>query len=850
MYRKTIEERFEELSTSPEGLSSEEAKRRLQEDGPNLIKEEEPQSVIANFFSHFKDLMILILLAAAAVSFFLGERWDAIIILAIVILNAVISTFQYARAQGALAALKELSTPRTLVVRDGRPVNISATELVRGDVVMLETGNVVPADGRLIEAHNLQVIESALTGESLPVDKRVDFETDLNIPLAERVNMVYASTPVSYGRGLFVVTAVGMNTEIGKIAFMLLKDEEKKTPLQKRLDNLSRVLAIVVAVVAVAIFGLGLMQQRPMKEMFFTSISIAVAAIPEGLPAVIAIVLALGVQRLSKKNAIIRNLPSVETLGSASVICTDKTGTLTQNKMSVTKVASFADSNEELIRAAALNNDVQIREDGYHLGDPTEVALVNYALSQEVDIDEIKEKYPRVGEIPFDSTRKLMSTLHKTEDGFVQYVKGGLDEVLTRCTRIRRGTQTPEITSQMRYLINEKNEEMAKEGLRILAIAEARRESADHPHENNLTFLGLLGLMDPPRENAKESIRLCRRAGITPVMITGDHLATAQSIAADLGIYDAQQGHKVLSGKELDLIDDQQLQEQIEDVRVYARVAPEQKLRIVQAWQNKDFVVAMTGDGVNDAPALQKADIGVAMGQTGSDVSRSTADLVLMDDDFSTIVTAVEEGRGIFENIRRTVGYLLSCNLGELLLILVAVVLGLPLPLLPVQILWVNLVSDALPALALGVEPSERNVMMRPPRPLDEGILTRRKIFLTVFDGLIIAGIAFVAYQFGMVESVEAARTMSFLTIGFSQLVHAFNARSQGSIFNRNLFANKMFYLAVIVSGLMLVVVSFIPFLQTLFGVVLLDPAQWIFIAGLSAIPLVVSEIRKIFIQG
>lgn len=850
MYRKTIEERFEELMTSEEGLSSEEAKRRLEEDGFNQIEDEEPQSVIGHFAMSFMSVASLILLGIAGAYYFLHDIWNAIVILGIVILHSLISTFQYARTKGALEALKDLSTPRAMVMRDGRPVNVRVTELVKGDVVMLEAGSVIPADGRLIETHNLQVVESALTGETAPIDKQVDFMADQNIPLADRLNMVYASSPVSYGRGKFVVTATGMNTEIGKIAFILLKDENKKTPLQLRLDSLSKSLCIIAVFVAAAVFGIGLLQYRLIDEMVFGALALAIAIAPKGLGTVSKSVLALGIKRLSKKNAIIRSQATVETLGCTTVICADKTGTLTQNIMSVTKVAGFADSNEGLIRASALNNDVQLREDGYHLGDPTEVALVNYALSQEMNIEEERGKYPRVGEIPFDASRKLMSTVHQTEDGYIQYVKGGLDEILARSTMIRKGDQTLEMTSQMRYLISEKNEEMASEGLRVLAIAEAKRDQIEQLHERDLTFLGLLGLMDSPRENAKESVRLCRRAGIIPVMITGDHFMTAQAIAMELGIYEADQGHKILTGKELDLLSDQELAAQIEDVRVYAKISPEQKLRIVDAWKSRDHVVAMTDGGVSSTDALRRADIGVAKGQAGSDISRSAADLLIMDDDFSTIVTSVEEGRGIYENVRRTLKYILSCNLGMALLSVVSAALGLAFPLVPVQILWIHLVSSALPALALGVEPSERNAMMRPPRPVSEGIFTKRKVFLTVFDGVLVAGIAFVAYQFGLMQSVDAARTMTFLTIGFSHIAFAFSSRSRGSVFNRNLFANTSFYVSVGLSGVMLFLIGFIPALHPLFRVVPIDAAQWIFIAGLSVIPLLVSEIRKIFIQG
>lgn len=850
MYRKSIDERLTDLGTSREGLSAEEARKRLREEGLNEIKEEEAQSVLAHFFSNFKSILVLILLAAAVISFFLAERWDAYLILAIVVINALVSTIQYARAKKALADLKELAAPHSLVIREGSPIHVRSKDVVRGDIVVVEMGDVIPADGRLIESHNLMVSESALTGESMPVSKVLDFETPHNIPLADRLNMVYASSNVTYGRGKFVATSAGMNTEIGKIAFMLLAEEEKQTPLQKRMDSLGKGLALIVVLVALGIFALGLIQNRQIYEMFFTSLALAVAAIPEGLAAIAAVILAMGVQRLSKKKTIARHLPSVETLGAASVICSDKTGTLTQNNMSVKKIATFADSNDEMLQAFALSNDVQLRADGYHIGDPTEIALINYALSQGIELEELQGELSRIADIPFDASRKLMSTFHQAEGKVVQFVKGSLEEVLARSAKILKGTQEVEITAKMRYLISEKTQSIASEGLRVLAIAKAERQSAELLTEENLTFLGLVGLVDPPRESAKESVRLCRRAGIIPVMITGDHLSTAQSIAEELGIFKAEEGHRILTGKELDQLSDEQLRNDIEKVRVFARTTPEHKLRIVRAWQDNDQVVAMTGDGVNDAPALRSADIGVAMGMNGSDVSRAAADIILVDDDFSTIVKSVEEGRGIFDNVRRTVGYLLSCNLGEILLILTALALGMPLPLLPLQILWINLISDSLPALALGVEPSEPSAMMRPPRRAGEGILTGRKIALTVFEGIVIAAIAFAAYLFGSMQSLEAGRTMSFLTLGFAQLVHAFNARSQGSIFNRNLFANMSFFVSVIISGVLLALVALLPLLQSVFRIVAIDVSQWLFVAGLSTIPLVLSEIRKIFIQG
>ncbi|HHT21452.1 MAG TPA: calcium-translocating P-type ATPase, PMCA-type [Tissierellia bacterium] len=850
MYRQDIDYRLESLQTSKNGLTSEEAAKRLEQYGPNELADEDRESILVTFFKNFKDVMILVLIAAAILSVVLHEYIDAIIIMVIVVLNAIISTIQERKAQNAIDSLKQMATPDSIVFRDGHKRIVSSRELVPGDIVVLETGNIVPADGRIITGTNLQIEESALTGESMPVEKDETFTTDENIPIGDRKNMVFSSTIVTYGRGLFVVTDTGMDTEIGKIAFMILQEDSRVTPLQRRLDKVGKVLAGLVLLIAAGIFALGLWEGNPLPEMLMTAISLAVAAIPEGLPAVVTIVLALGVQRLSKRRAVIRHLPAVETLGSASVICSDKTGTLTQNKMQVKKVFLLGDDQQLLVEGFALNNDAEYDEaDEKYLGDPTETALVEFAVSMDMPKDQLEKSYPRVNEIPFDSDRKMMTTVHRSGDEYVQFTKGSTEEILNRSNRILVDGEVRPITTEDRHLIQERNETYAKDALRVLSLAYDRAaDTADLMKEEDLIYIGLLGMNDPPRDTSAESIKQANLAGIKTVMITGDHLVTALAIAKEIGIY--KDGNKAITGRELEAMDDETLKEQVEDIRVYARVAPEHKVRIVNAWQDRGHIVAMTGDGVNDAPALKNADIGIAMGVVGTDVSRNAADLVLMDDNFSTIVSAVEEGRGIYDNIQRTIRFLLSCNLGEIVLILAGLLTKLGIPLLPVQILWVNLVTDSLPALALGVESLEKNAMIRPPRDPKEGLLTTKGYLLTVIEGIVVGATAFGAYVYGLGFSPEIGRTMAFATIAFAQLIHSINMRSTNTIFSKNLLSNKAFIVAFLVSGLLQVAVITIPQLADIFKVVPLPVDLWIVVAGLSFIPLIFTEIRKIFIKG
>lgn len=850
MYRKDIQERLEEFGSSEQGLSQSEAREKLERYGYNEIEEEKPESVLSLFFGNFKDVMIIILLVAAGVSAFIREYVDAAIILAIVLLNAIISTVQSVKARQSLDALRQMSTPESVVLRNGKKVTIPSREIVPGDIVFLEAGNIVPADGRLLDAVSLRIEESALTGESEAVEKDHDFYADDNLPIGDRLNMVFGSTTAVYGRGKFLVTATGMDSEIGKIAFMLMNAGNEPTPLQRQLGRIGNFLAVLVVIVALGVFALGWYQGRDLLQMFMTSVSLAVAAIPEGLPAIVTVVLALGVVRLSKKNAIIKNLPSVETLGSASVICSDKTGTLTQNKMEVTKAFLFGDDSDILVEGMALCNDANYDvEDDKFLGDPTETALLEFAYNMGKDLAPLEEENPRVDEVPFDSVRKRMTTVHRKGDQFIQYTKGGLDEILSICNRIRIDDEVRPITREDKYIIHEKHDNYAKEALRILALAyDESAAQGDLGEEENLIFMGLVGMIDPPRETTKDSIRLAKHAGIIPVMITGDHLQTATAIAKEVGILD--ENSMAITGSELEKMTAEEYASQLEDIRVYARVSPEHKVRIVEAWQDRDHIVAMTGDGVNDAPALKTSDIGVAMGVVGTDVSRQASDMVLADDNFSTIVTAVEEGRTIFDNIRRSVRFLLSCNFGEIVLIVAAIALGMDIPLIPIHILWVNLVSDTFPALALGVETREKDVMARMPRPKKEGILTKKSYALMMIEGLLIGGLAFLAFRMGMQTNLITARTMAYATIAFAQLVHSVNLRSNLTVFSKGIFSNKWFIPALLVSTALMLVTLLVPPVQELFQTTNLTLENWLMVVGLSIVPFIFTELRKIFIKG
>ena len=855
-HSKSLGEILRELGSDRiRGLTEEEAEGRLKKYGPNRLEGKKPRSMLLRLMDQLRDPMILVLLAAAGLSFWSsgGEEWlDGIIILLIVVVNAVISISQENNAQKALEALRRMSAPQARVIRAGRERRLDAGLLVPGDLVRLEAGDLVPADARLMESAGLKADESAMTGESVPVEKRAGEGLPETAALGDRSNMVIGSTVITAGRGTALITATGMDSEVGRVAGLLQEQEEGATPLQRRMGEISKTLSFVCLCVCAVMFGVGLLQGRGMVEMFMTAVSLAVAAIPEGLPAIVTIVLALGVQRMAKRGAIVKKLPAVETLGCAGVICSDKTGTLTQNRMTVRQVWTAAGkSREELLRAAALCNDA-ILAGGKTSGDPTETALVDAALGEGLDKNTLERELPRRGEVPFDSERKLMSTIHALPDGrFLVCVKGAPDVLLARCR----------IGEEERKRILAVNDSMAGAALRVLGVAQRsldRMPTAldSGTVERELTFLGLLGMMDPPRREVKEAVDQCRRAGIKPVMITGDHRLTAVAVARELGIYGP--GDLAITGADLDFMSQDMLEQEVEKFSVYARVSPEHKTRIVNAWRKRGQVVAMTGDGVNDAPALKAAHIGCAMGITGTDVAKEAADMILTDDNFATIVSAVGEGRGIYSNIRKAIHYLLSCNIGEILTIFLATVLGFhQMPLAPVQLLWLNLVTDSLPALALGVEPVEEGAMEERPRDSRESLFTREFSLRLFWQGAMVGRLTLGAYFLGEYvlsdpgEAYQAANTMAFATLTLCQLFHAFDVRSEErSLFRIGIFSNPAMNKAFLAGLGMQLAVLCLPPLQQIFQTVPLNPLEWGVVLLLAVTPVGVCEMEKFLRKG
>ncbi len=858
------EESLDSLRTdSQRGLSPGECQRRRGQYGKNQLEAAKGKSLPLRFLSQFQDLMVLILLAAAAVSFAVswvrgdGEYVDSLIILAIVVVNAVIGTVQELRADKAIEALKKLSSPHAQVIRDGKRQRVESWELVPGDIVVLQAGDLVPADLRLLRCVELKAEESALTGESVPTEKDAETVCPKNAPLGERRNMVFASTGVASGAGVGVVTATGMDTAMGKIARMLEHEKAPQTPLQQKLKQTGKVLGAGVVAICAVIFLLGLLQRMPPLEMFMIAISLGVAAIPEGLTAVVTIVLAMGIKRMAQKRAIVRHLPAVETLGSTQVICSDKTGTLTQNKMTV--VAFSGPHGEERISSstaqfalelATLCNNSQA-VGGTLTGDPTEIAFLRACERSKEDLE---REFPRVGEIPFTSARKMMSTAHKLPQGGYRIIsKGAPDVLIARCTSQLQGGTVRQFSGGMKAKILSDNGTLAGRALRVLAVAYKDVERVpvdDRETESDLVFCGLIAMEDPPRPGVKEAVAQCKRAGILPVMITGDHAATAFAIAQRLGI--AERNAQVLSGQELDRLDDNVLSQKIFEYRVFARVSPEHKVKIVKAFQRRGMVVAMTGDGVNDAPALKTADIGCAMGKNGTEVAQSAADMVLTDDDFSTIVSAVREGRGIYQNIRKTVHFLLSCNIGEILVVFVAFLLRVPTPLLAIQLLWVNLVTDSLPALALGADPIQKDVMEDPPHKKNEGIFAGGMGFSVAVEGCLVGALALLAYTLGRIYfDVDTAnpivgRTMAFTVLSLSQLVHSFNMRSEHSVLKLGLFSNEKLVAACGLCAFLMVSVVLFPPLASLFQTTALTAFQWMIVVVLSLCPLLVVEGEKL----
>ena len=841
------------------GLTAAEAEKRLQEYGANVLKEKKKKTNLQRFLDQFKDVMILILVAAAIVSFVIawieGDAkafFEPCLILLIVILNAIMGVLQESKAERALDALKGLSAPHARVLRDGQEQIVDAASLVPGDIIRLEAGDFVPADARLLQSAGLKSEESALTGESVPAEKDALQAVPADAALGDRANMVFSGCSITYGTAAAVVTATGMQTEMGKIAGLLSGEADTQTPLQKKLAALGKNLGFLALAACAIIFVVGLLNGIPVMEIFMTSVSLAVSAIPEGLPAIVTIVLSIGVQRMVKKNAIIRRLPAVETLGSASVICSDKTGTLTQNRMTLQKaylngaadaIESGSEDARALIRMASLCCDgtVTFNADGTatHIGDPTETAIV-YAAHQFGDTkDNLNAACPRIAELPFDSDRKRMSVVVETEGRQIVITKGAFDGIAPLCSA--GDTERGRVV----------NDAMSREALRVLAIGVREIDALPQPLtpenlETDLTFLGLLGMIDPPRDEARDAVAVCREAGIRPVMITGDHVVTASAIAKSLGIL--QEGDLAITGAQLDAMSDAELDDTVEKVSVYARVSPENKIRIVKAWQKKNQVVAMTGDGVNDAPALKAADIGCAMGITGTDVAKGAADMTLTDDNFATIVDAVREGRGIYANIKKVVGFLLGTNIGEVITVFAAMLIWHKSPLLSMQLLWINLVTDSLPAIALGMEGVEDGVMRQKPKPKNEGIFAHGLGVRVVLQGVMFALLSLAAFQLGWQLTGELAggQTLAFMTLSLSQIVQAFNMRSDRSLFKIGFFTNRKLNMACLASVALVALVLFTP-LSIPFGLMTLAPQLYLIGLALSLVPLFVMELSKAF---
>lgn len=855
-FTKSKEEVLRSLDTNATaGLSSQEVEKRLQSFGRNELEVKKKESLLKKVIGQLEDPMIIVLLIAAFLSYVSSgfEDWiDSVIILLIVVINAIISISQENNANKSLEALQKMSAPLAKVIRNGKLEHIETATLVPGDIIELEAGDLVPADVRILSAVNLKADESAMTGESVPVNKKALEALPEDTVLADRKNMLISSTVITNGRATCVVTSTGMKTEVGRIANMLISEDDNTTPLQRKMAEISKLLSIICLGICVLMFIVGLLYSRPILEIFMMAVSLGVAAIPEGLAAIVTIVLALGVQRLVKRHAIVKKLPAVETLGAASVICSDKTGTLTQNKMTVVETFVHGSATpQQLLAIGALCNDSKLTVNGSEFqvtGDPTETAFVSKAYEEKLDKNELEANMPRVAEIPFDSERKLMSTIHKTEQGYRVMVKGAPDVLLNRC-------RIDEAEAQK---IAAKNADMASNALRVLGVAykditEVPEELTSEDIENHLTFVGLVGMIDPPRQEVKEAVAQCYEAGIRPVMITGDHKLTAVAIAKELNIF--RSGDLAMTGSELDMMPQEILEEEVEKYSVYARVSPEHKMRIVKAWQAKGMVVAMTGDGVNDAPALKVADIGCAMGITGTDVAKGAADMILTDDNFATIVHAVEQGRGIFSNIKKSIQYLLSCNIGEIITIFVATALNFhQMPLVAIQLLWLNLVTDSLPALALGMEPVEPGVMKQKPRDSRKSIFADGFAASMIFYGVLVGAITLAAYWLGEYVLSDptvadgTANTMAFATLVFGELTRAFAVRSETrSIFSIGVFSNSAMNKAFLVSLALQLVVLFIPFLQEIFKVQSLTGIEWVIVILLSLVPLIVSELTKAF---
>ena len=858
-YQQSTDEVMQKLGVTDQGLSHEDVQERRQEYGFNELEEGKRKSTSEVFFEQFKDFLVIILLIAAVISAFLGELESTIVIMVVVILNAILGTVQHVKAEQSLNSLKALSSPVAKVFRNGQKVEIPSREVMIGDILYLDAGDYVSADGRVLESYSLQINESSLTGESLAVVKSVERIDEADVPIGDKKNMVFSGSFVTNGRGVVMVTSIGMKTEIGKIANLLEAAKGKKTPLQVSLDHFGKKLALGIIIICFIIFGLDLFRGRELVDSFMFAVSLAVAAIPEALSSIVTIVLAFGTQKMARENAIIRKLHAVESLGSISIICSDKTGTLTQNKMTVQQV--FVDQQvilhnqltkehpleKKFVLMALLCND-SVTMDKKEIGDPTEIALVN--LGEEYNLDEltVRDNYPRIGEIPFDSDRKLMSTINKVNQKNVMITKGALDVLLSRIVKLETSQGIIDFTEEHRKEIETVNRNFSMEGLRVLAFAYkelAEGQTIDLEDEQDLIFVGLTAMMDPPRKESKEAVENCIKAGIKPVMITGDHKITAAAIAKQIGIL--KHPSEAIEGHEIEKLTDEQLQEKVEQISVYARVSPEHKIRIVKAWQEKGNVVAMTGDGVNDGPALKQADIGVAMGITGTEVAKDAASMVLTDDNFSTIVKAISNGRSIYANIKNAINFLLAGNTGAILAVLYASLFALPAPFAPVHLLFINLLTDSLPAIAIGLEPHNQKVMNEKPRDIHTPLLNKSFASKVVLEGLLIAVATLIAFYIGLSTGDHVtASTMAFATLCLSRLFHGFNSRSKQSIFKIGVFSNKYSWIAFILGVVFLHLVLLAPPLMGVFEVATLSGTQLGSIYGLAFLPFVLIQLYKL----
>ena len=865
------------------GLSKEEAENRRNKHGPNKLEEKKKENILIRFIKEFKDFMIIILIIAAiisaVVSYMQGQNdyIDSIIIISIVVLNAIMGLVQEAKAEKSLEALKDMSAPVAKVRRDGRILTIKGTEVVPGDIVLLEAGNYVPADCRLINSYNLKVEESSLTGETVPVTKDAEVLLDSKTPIGDTLNMAFANTIVVNGHAEAIVTETGMNTKVGQIAKMIITNEAPETPIQRKLGEVGKTLGIACLCICAFIFVIGILKKIEPVEMFMTSVGLAVAAIPEGLPAIVTIMLSIGVTRMAKKNSIVRKLPAVETLGSSSVICSDKTGTLTQNKMKVTKIMDLKGESLELQKNLILELGTMCTDVEEDVGEATELAIINAAREQGKYKERLYQKFTRINDIPFDSDRKMMSTIHRIDssrenaesytennsddlkimnlihnkdDKFLCITKGAPEVILKNCSKYYLNGQINILNAESIRKIEKINSTMAENALRVIAVAYSSMPRLptnidSESLERNLTFVGLIGMIDPPREGVKEAVQSCKKAGIKTVMITGDHILTAKAIAKELGILG--NNDLAITGKELDKISKSELEKNISKYSVFARVSPEHKVRIVEAFQKTGAVVAMTGDGVNDAPALKKADIGIAMGKNGTDVAKNAADMILADDNFVTIVEAVKQGRNIFDNIKKAVHFLISTNIGEIVTIFMGLLLGLKSPLLAIQLLWINLVTDSLPAIAIGLESPDKNIMNQKPRNSRKSIFADGLWSKIILEGIMLGMLTLVAFSVGNnLYGLEVGRTMAFVAMAMLELVHSFNVKSEESIFKVGIFENKYLIGAFILGTLLQVVVVMVPAFAKIFSLVPLNGTQWLYTLGISILPIIIIEAQKL----